>query len=532
MEQDESLHVRASREQCEQCLVKSCACHQRAEAERRMQDSAKNTIRCPLREQKRSKTKFNDQNDLLGRLPIEVVIHIFAFCIDRTETSSIYRTFEMPSKKLFHFTLGEVCCTWRHIVWSYPHFWKEIPIFLQQCATSPSQVAFFQERIDRSGQLPLSVWINLKMDWLEIIDVESDLTSSIIDPLIPMLNSVAHRWLFLYAKIPSIHLSQLRLENERGSQLKELILQPIDDHEMEIEDRRFDLGVPVCPQVLQVSCYELQNLRLEWNNLTDFHGSNLSRDDCVALFEWAPQLLKCNLSDLMFTDSDVFFTKHVVNFTVKTFLIDAHEEIFSALTLPALQELHCGLSEDDFAHVLSDFVVRSGCNLEAASFSSSNGDDHDLIDFLYLIPSLKRLTLSDIEIGHTFLSRLGETSFVHTDDNATHLLPHLQHFDYCYLRYFEWSSVADMSPIVSPQPGMVRRRLNSIHFEIECELERGAPVPGAVGWPKKRGQVIDRKTLERMLEIIDSGVDLRIIEVNWNRDIIQVSKKYHRLGVD
>ncbi|KAF9532929.1 hypothetical protein CPB83DRAFT_846605 [Crepidotus variabilis] len=151
-------------------------------------------------------------------------------------------------------------------------------------------------------------------------------------------------------------------------------------------------------------------------------------------------------------------------------------------------------------------------------------NDDDLIDLLYLIPSITRLELFAVEIGQSFFSHFEATTFtpLHSDNNSHQFLPNLQTFIFDAERTFSWSAVATMAPTRSLESNMIRRPLAKVSISTyPLNLEPG-PEP-----------IIDREYLEKILASTRDGVTFAIWEAReTNLNVIQQSLEFHQMDQD
>ena len=132
------------------------------------------------------------QDSTISHLPVELVSNIFMlsdpYPVETEEFPHPLLNASWTATGKYQFSLGTVCRAWRNIVWSTPHLWTNIRIWLQTKDVH-CHMGFLLLYLRLSGSLPLDIHA-----W---VPQYSDLTERdypVLSPLLEALNGHSERW--------------------------------------------------------------------------------------------------------------------------------------------------------------------------------------------------------------------------------------------------------------------------------------------------------------------------------------------------
>ncbi|KAF9531260.1 hypothetical protein CPB83DRAFT_849651 [Crepidotus variabilis] len=295
----------------------------------------------------------------------------------------------------------------RAVIWSYPLFWNSLVIIITQ--NRPLlYMSLVEECIARSGETSLVIRVCFKKERSGEI-LQKDAIVRLTNPLQSF--STPLRIDGPFSSLPyHIHTRRIYEYCPTKHLVYKASLSKKIRFEDDLESGAFDLGADGSPSLLVIDCFQPQNVLINWSNVTHFLGSSWTKPQCINIIQDVPRLLKCTFENVH-VDGEAFPAPQtcVIHSSIKYLRIEDNEGLFECLTISFLEELSCDLSGDSFNYVLSDFIIRSQCQLDVGTFSGSSEDDDDLIEFLRLTSSLRKLELMT-NIGETFINHLAATS--------------------------------------------------------------------------------------------------------------------------
>ena len=136
--------------------------------------------------------------------------------------------------KIFPWTLGAVCREWRTIAWSDPRIWTHPNIRIEGYCALDIRIQLATEWIQRSLDLPLSVYLHISLDYADADPVE-------IYDLFDVINKNSYRWYSLDLVAPPHVLAFLDSSSCNSSPLHELRVSTMLKH-VDFRCRRGDVA--------------------------------------------------------------------------------------------------------------------------------------------------------------------------------------------------------------------------------------------------------------------------------------------------
>ncbi|KDR85979.1 hypothetical protein GALMADRAFT_235173 [Galerina marginata CBS 339.88] len=330
---------------------------------------------------------------IIYRMPLEVVTKIFDIYANSWELPGAESVNHSP------FTLGAVCQIWRHIVWSTPQLWTCIAMDLsvnsqRDTEKYNSRVQVLSKHIDLSGNRPLRIALCAPKE------VSTQYVSSIID----IINKCSRRWRRLDLKLPEWliplftgHVDEPNVESCKGNAAPVLEELCIHNTSEDYEDPSFSLagsgnvpGAKPAPIIVDFRSLRVRLINLEWNKVTHVTlDGEVFMDDVLVLLQCTPQLIECKISETYGWEDnapDVNSMSPLIHPSLQRLDIslgDCIVDIFSIITLPALERLKCdfqnyAMSADPF----TSFLTRSHSR---SSLSTSGSDVNTQLKALWLL---------------------------------------------------------------------------------------------------------------------------------------------------
>ena len=207
-------------------------------------------------------------SSIIRQLPPDVTSTIFEFCL--TDFADYQLS---PYKKLdfsIPLSLGAICSYWREIAWSTPTLWSSLVVRFSSRHDSHVVTSITQEWLTRSGQLPLSIHILAKPEYLHV------------PALADIINQYSSRWSHLDLYMPD---SYSRLFRATAPMLKSIRFRCSND----TPGRMFNSPL-TCPRLERVdlSLFRLNGANIQWDNLTHLilrysRGTNIHWDNLTHL---------------------------------------------------------------------------------------------------------------------------------------------------------------------------------------------------------------------------------------------------------
>jgi hypothetical protein len=336
------------------------------------------------------KEQVNHSHDrLIHHFPPEIAAYIFELAIPSPE-ELMDIDFKRPPRYAISapFILSAVCRRWRAIAQSTPQLWKSIPLYLHNLYRGTMPATLFDTWIDRAGELPLSINLNLP----EYVPKSA---TQIMDAL----NQRSNRLISLkYEGTPSF----LPYFSQDYPQLQTLHLTNCDRQLEPIKE----IFKP-CPKrlnALSISENMLVAVDLDWQHLTqlvllDYH----SLSTCFEALRRAPCLTRCTFRAHRETQapehnsspSENRILQHNLQYLEITDVSSACEEVLNQLLCPNLSTLVLGGSSSRRKsfdiHTIIELLRRSECSLERLSLLFTSTTASDVASLCEGIPTLQHL---------------------------------------------------------------------------------------------------------------------------------------------
>ncbi|KAF8956456.1 hypothetical protein BDZ97DRAFT_187768 [Flammula alnicola] len=468
---------------------------------------ARETLLEMQREAQRLKSEMNYNHDhLIHRLPPEISSDIFQLCIPR----------EMAG--FAPVTLSSVCQKWRQIAHATPQLWTTI-VFSDglQYHDELSVSRLVQEWIDRSGQLPLSIVLFVKL---------KDGSCYVNQDVIAVINQCSSRWRDLIYEGSPYSLRYLVGDSQGASQLQNLKLH------VGVAHWPFKLGdFKPAPTTLEIAGFDLKSVVIEWNNITHMQASPIYVDDCWELFRIAPRMTHCVLRGVLESKARNPFPRPntpILHPTLQALELSIRSDVFDLfhknVSLPSLQSYTCDVHGDRLeTESLISLFLRSSCSLQTLALSDVKLDVADLVKLSRVTPDLRHLGLASYYrypgITESIFHRFSNASIITSTDSETNhaLFPQLQSITYngALPRPRDWKLVPDIFGSPSDVHNTHRRPLRS--------LTLSSPLVSR----QKNDLIIDKDTLSRMLSLVARGIKLKIEQENPRVDVLQQSIEFH-----
>ncbi|KAF9535583.1 hypothetical protein CPB83DRAFT_20673 [Crepidotus variabilis] len=463
------------------------------------------------------KIENNHINDPFSqRLPVEIACRIFTFCLPVLPTVMDFTEVDfMTRMKPLQLTLGSVCQSWRRIAWANPRFWNYLHICLTK-RTCPSIASLVSDWLGRSGQLPLVIFVHFRGDFGKSLDVEENIIH-FVDPLVQVLNSYANRLSLFAADISRSFWRKIQ------HNFVQLFLEGLN---LMTNERLLDgggghvvsLGIAPSPKVLSMKGYRLQDIHVDFHNLTRFIGANLQTSDCLEVLRRSPQLLNCNFIDV--PDSVALYGT-VVHPSLKVLELDNFPKaLTNAIISHSLESINFTMHCEPFASLLP-FMQRTAYTIKSAVFSDAAPEDDGVTEVLEYALSLEYLSLVNVNMGDRFFRRLSKTACF-PEGQTNGFLPKLKSLAFWTCMPFSWSHLHQMIVTRPLHPLMQRRPLTNITVDIYGD-------PGESGCESEEGselELIGFEDLEKILDLIESGVDIKVRD-EGGQDIIAASQDHY-----
>ncbi|KAF9523013.1 hypothetical protein CPB83DRAFT_863588 [Crepidotus variabilis] len=349
-----------------------------------------------LKEEERSlRSRMNEAHDPMHTLPSEIASHIF----EGIRTTTWY-----PSIQPF-LALGSICQYWKNIAWATPSLWNELDFLLNPSEHPPnhsfqSRTELFQECINRSGVLPLRIYIYSSEE------TYSYPPWSQIRPLVDIITQphLINRLTDSVLRLPTSCF--LQLEGLVAPMLQKLILQTPFSNErigFEMDLRSFTNDL----EELAVIAMDLDRINISCKKLIHLEIEQCSPSSCIGTLRRAEALQSCTLKMLntrLPDIGDVDIPTVQTQLTNMTIFYDGPSGTGSFLDLfsfPSLDSLRFVSSQLINFPQVSSFLSRSHCPLTKLYLPSCpRGRSYwplaDLDTLLVLVPTLSTLHVSDI----------------------------------------------------------------------------------------------------------------------------------------
>ena len=374
------------------------------------------------------------QDPLNHKFPLEIVSHIFTFCLPRVP--QLHR--QEWAVPLF---LGAICRKWRHIAWSTPRLWTTVVVCVssrtvKQLGRSLPQLV--TEWLGRSGVLPLT--IQFFADRLEEQKEGYNEVKSLAYLIIDILNRHSERWQNLDLDVNADTYTRKFHGSSEVSNLRRL----------SFNGAVSGLDLPpflteIRPTHLKLSFFYFSFTRfnVSWENITHIILQYTDTITCVNAVKKAHRLQVFRLCAICSSPEKQIYVHRP---SLRSLEFDEQNcplavpvaQIIDCMELPSLEEWsYMGKSWRIPLVSLLSLLKRSSCHLKVVKFSAL---DPSCIDdfraFLEAIPSLEHLSFSlGLSNGQSTLNNIldrlcnAPPSGTSATESTSQLLPHLRTID-------------------------------------------------------------------------------------------------------
>ena len=441
------------------------------------------------------RTVMNENHDpLIHQFPPEIASHIFLLY------SPPSARFDIDESPIY---LGAVCQKWRQLAWATPELWTSLHV---RCPRSGKynykynrklndhlpRPRLVTEWLERSGSLPLTIRVDDYWGWA---------ASNINEEVLHILAMHSARWHDMHFEVSARHLHCLSGSSE-GNILRRLALCHFGYFDRPFEFSIFSMKSKPSPTDLTLNGIGLQYVDIAWNNLTVASVYNIGVDECLELIRRAPLLETLKLG-LINPSSSVFPipSTRVIHLHLHLLELWKIEEeilprILDSLWLPSLEQwIQCNQTPVLIDNVIS-FVECLSSGLKIFKIGI-HLHCYEIAWLLLYLPSLEflelRTTHGDLPID-LFNKLCANTQY-------PPFLPHLQTLEFLCEFKFPWEFLPRI-------------------FALSCW--KGLRVKVNI----RNGNLYsDEEVVKLLLELVDKGFDLSIIE-NGETDLLQEYRKY------
>ncbi|KAJ6500538.1 hypothetical protein C8R45DRAFT_72751 [Mycena sanguinolenta] len=323
----------------------------------------------------------------------------------------------------------EISRTWRAIALSIPMLWNSLSLSSrdQKLVTG---ALLCDTWLKRSGSLPLSIRLYPRPYPYSLGRQDSD---DLVKTILPF----AARWQAL--EVDGLSASSHTL-------LRHIFSDPVPI----LETLSVSYGQQIATwEGVRVDAPKLRRLHLKriggagiitqreqatfpWSQLTHIDLGDCSSDDCLQILHQASAALECrfnvtrSFSPQAHHPSIVLSELHALRIHV-----DNHATLgpwWSHLTCPALSTLV--VDSDTLSQALPSFITRTGKTIEDFSLVRSGLDDDHFMACLADMPLLRRLKVSDAELGRLMTNEVWESfTWAAGRDSTPPLIPKLESLD-------------------------------------------------------------------------------------------------------
>jgi len=381
---------------------------------------------CPLEIEKERLRLYSRINSLspFDQLPAEIKTEIFYNAV--SPLTDLYGS-EGPVNPFF---LGKICHGWRDFVWSTPILWTSLFLWLST-DNYEAQAVLLRDWLSRTGEYPISFCLDTE-EFLEMHD------HSPIEVL-TLFASVSARWREIEISFPDLQACSDIISTAEKS------LPLLTTATVQLYATEEELDLLMAPQLskLHLYCPYLCKVLAPWHQLREFLADGCYVDEIRFFLHNVPHIVHCTFRDIEseFLDASLdqeLFHRPLLLERLQYLELRFHNInvestwILGQARLPSLREvsLHnpCHTPQAILSQITNSF--QSSPLLEKFTLCGMMRSDHDLIQVLKNIPSMKDLSLHFFSylpngelLTEEFLQRL---YFPH----AEILLPNLRSFTY------------------------------------------------------------------------------------------------------
>ena len=424
------------------------------------------------------RTAMNENHDsLIHKFPPEIASLIFIQCSPPIESIDIH----FRPNPLY---LGAVCQKWRQLAWATPELWTSLNIR----SFSRDRAQLVREWLDRSASLPLDI---------KLLDDGDCDDQGQHDEVINILNKHSARWHNMHLNLWAEHLRCLSGSSQENI-LRRLAL-CLTYSLGRPKFSTFSMKSKPSPTDLTLRRVGLPYVDIVWNNLTTASVDDIGVDECFELIRRAPLLGTLKLHAIN-PSSDIFpipTTRIVCPHLHSLELWEIKEQtvvagILDSLFLPSLERWIHYLSSIPLHSIISFVGYLSSC-LKIFKIGIDKCDYRQIPGLLSHLPSLEFLELRSVKKQPPTAELI---SLLCASAQYPLYLPHLQSLELVSEFYFAWESLPQIFALL---------RWRTLRVRVHTGVER----------------FDDRKTRKELLELVDTGIDLSIINLHWRYNLLQ-----------
>ncbi|KIM47374.1 hypothetical protein M413DRAFT_439059 [Hebeloma cylindrosporum] len=417
------------------------------------------------------RTAMNENHDrLIHRFPSEIASHIFLQC---SPPSTIFDGYKMINTLY----LGSVCQKWRQLAWATPDLWTSLNIG-PPMERNEGLLQLIAEWLERSASLPLTITLEDRSGRFDKVD-----------EVIELLNKHSARWHDMRLDIPAHLLERLSGSSQENMLRRLFIRDPksgrsqLSTFTMKTKPRLTDLALAIAG---------ISYVDIVWNNLTVASVGSMGVDNCLELIRRAP-LLKILKLGAINPSSNVFPVPgpnaRIVHPCIHSLDVlgiwqeAVAVEFFDSLRLPSLERFIQDLSHlsmDSLASIISDLPH---C-LKALKIGAETENVDQLPRLLSNLPSLEILGFWEPPPTDEFFTQLCASA------QSPQYLPRLRSLEFNTEFPFPWESLPKIFTVT---------RWKSLKVTVDTQFD----------------YLVDRKIAKQLLELVDEGYDLSVIN-KWD----------------
>lgn len=294
------------------------------------------------------------------------------------------------------FFLGSVCMSWRNISRGTSQLWKNATVNLSN-RRADTQATLLRRWLAQAGLQPLSIKV-IEDD----VNDEEDMDEWGIDTTSPAVIHVlaehAPRWHAVDMFLPAAWKTALARVAKSLPHLAHLTLRPAESSPSLARVSMF-ADAPALSEVTLVG-YGVANVDLPWAQLTRLEAECFSAFEAYETLRLCSAMRRCQLEQRY--RGVVPFTPHpFTHSTLETLELVVDSAVglgalLGALTLPSLRHFVLALPEDceePMIKWVTPLLRRSACHLEQLHLVGETPMEHELVECLRMVPTLKTLLL-------------------------------------------------------------------------------------------------------------------------------------------
>ncbi|CAA7261313.1 unnamed protein product [Cyclocybe aegerita] len=406
-----------------------------------------------------AKLKRNLHHDqLVRRLPVEVVSRIFVHCLSLESPLSIpmYESYSDPPSRPFRIkpttlALAAVCQRWRQIAFATPRLWNVAGVKIGGRAVA-AYANMTADWLGRSGRLPLSLDIYeerprarfsatlRRRGFVDQPPIAFDFT-----PIFEAINAHMHRVKTLEVHLDAQYLPLLRSE---APVLQELYIS-VTSSRRGVAPRMQLADTSPSPQRVLLRDVSSGRIGLDWAGVTYFEAVSLFLVEAFELLQHTPQLTECKIGHIATVSTEPPVLPQISLPHLETLIFGrtpaGQGKLLGQLVTPALKTLE---SKADL-RAISAFITRSKCELRRLAITAAEETLESFTEVLEKTPYLNELEAVGLDVHDAFFERLAATSLTRSNAPVSEVfLPLLCVLSLSGIPCFKWSSIP---PIFSPK---------------------------------------------------------------------------------